>query len=86
MHIISRTILRTVELYSSVKMTLIEKALTDLKSQKCLNYSKTTCLFEINRSTLSQCHRDVAGSRVKKISNSKLLTLQQEITLIKYIN
>jgi len=67
-------------------MTPIEKALADLESQKCPNYSKTARLFGINRSTLSRRHRGVAGSRAEKIGNSKLLTSQQEITLIEYIN
>ena len=73
-HGISRTISKTVELHSSAKMTPIEKALADLESQKCPNYSKTALLFGVDRSTLSRRHRGVTGSRAEKISNGKLLS------------
>ena len=67
-------------------MTPIEKALAALESQKCPNYGKTARLFGVDRSTLSRRHRGVAGSKEDKISNEKLLSSQQEITLIGYIN
>ena len=85
-HTISRTISKTIECHNSAKMTPIEKALAYLESQKCPNYSKTALLFGVDRSTLSRRHRGVAGSKADKISNGKLLSSQQETTLIEYIN
>jgi S-adenosylmethionine synthetase len=46
----------------------IELAITDLETQKCLNYAATARKYKVERITLSRRHRDVIDSKKNQYS------------------
>jgi hypothetical protein len=65
----------------------IELAITDLETQKYLNYAITARKYKIERTTLSRRHRDITGSKKNQYSYTiKTLTNVQKNVLIQYIN
>ncbi len=67
-------------------MTSIAAALADLALQESFNYTATVKKFNINRSTLSQRHRDITASVKESKQTTSILSNQQEKELIRYIN
>src|SRR6266581_2527684 len=67
-------------------MTPINAALEDLKSQKCPNYTQAAKKFGCDRSTLSRRYRGVTGLQQDRVNALLLLTIQQQKSLVLYIN
>ena len=64
----------------------LEAALASLKLQDKPNYTKTAEQFSVNRTTLSQRHRNVTKLYSDARDNKRLLLDAQSKALIKYIN
>ena len=67
-------------------MDSIEAALADLALQEAPNYGATAKKYGCDRSTLSRRHRGVTGSKTDARSSKSLLSIQQQKTLVDYIN
>ena len=67
-------------------MTSIATALANLALQESFNYTVTAKKFNINRSTLSQRHKDIIVFVKKSKQTTLILLNQQEKELIRYIN
>jgi hypothetical protein len=65
----------------------IELTITDLETQKYLNYIITARKYKIERITLSRRYKDIIGSKEDQYSYIiKIFTNIQEDVLIRYIN
>ena len=67
-------------------MDPIDAALAALELQDPPNYTWTAKEFNVNRTTLSQRHRRITRSREDTTEMKSLLSIQQERTLLGYIN
>ena len=67
-------------------MDPIDAALAALELQDPPNYTWTAKEFNVNRTTLSRRHRRITRSREGATEMKSLLLIQQERTLLKYIN
>jgi len=67
-------------------MTSIEAAFADLALQDSFKYIATAKKFNINRSMLSQQHRNKTIFVKKSKQTTSILSNQQEKKLIRYIN
>jgi hypothetical protein len=67
-------------------MDLINVALAALELQDPPNYTWTAKEFNINRTTLSRRHRQITRFREDATEMKSLLSIQQERTLLGYIN
>ena len=67
-------------------MAPIDDALEDLKTQEHPNYTHTAEKYGVVRSTLSRRHRGVIVSRDESTDDKRLLSKQQQLNLVQYIN
>ena len=67
-------------------MDPINAALTTLELQDPPNYTQTAKEFNINRTTLSRRYRQITRARQDVTEMKSLLLIQQERTLLGYIN
>ena len=67
-------------------MDPINTALAALELQDPPNYTWTAKEFNVNRTTLSRRHRQITRSREDATEIKSLLLIQQERTLLGYIN
>jgi len=67
-------------------MDSINVALAALELQDPPNYTWTAKEFNVNRTTLSRRHRQITRSREDATEMKSLLSIQQERTLLGYIN
>ena len=67
-------------------MDPIDAALAALELQDPPNYTWTAKEFNVNRTTLSRRHRRITRSREGATEMKSLLLIQQERTLLGYIN
>jgi hypothetical protein len=67
-------------------MAPIDDALKALGSQESPNYTEIAKIYNVNRSTLSKRHRGVTGSKRDANERNSLLSYQQQLDLVKYIN
>ena len=70
----------------TVKMDPIDAAFAVLELQDPPNYTRTAKEFDVNRSTLSRRHRQITRAREDATEMKSLLFIQQERTLLGYIN
>ncbi|OCK96814.1 uncharacterized protein K441DRAFT_713598 [Cenococcum geophilum 1.58] len=64
----------------------IDAALAALELQDPPNYTRTAKEFNVNRTTLSRRHRQITRAREDATEMKSLLLIQQERTLLGYIN
>jgi transposase-like protein len=62
------------------------EALESLKPGETPQYAKVAREFGVDRSTLSRRHQGVCASQTEGYNQQQLLTAQQEVELIKYID
>ena len=67
-------------------MDPINAALAALELQDSPNYTWTAKEFNVNRTTLSRRHRRITRAREDATAIKSLLSIQQERTLLGYIN
>ena len=67
-------------------MDPIDAALAALELQDPPNYTRTAKEFDVNRSTLSRRYRQITRAREDATEMKSLLLIQQERTLLRYIN
>ena len=67
-------------------MDPIDAALAALELQDPPNYTRTAKEFNVNRSTLSRRYRQITRAREDATEMKSLLLIQQERTLLGYIN
>jgi len=70
----------------TIKMDPIDAALAALELQDPPNYTRTAKEFNVIRSTLSRRHRQITRAREDATEMKSLLLIQQEKTLLRYIN
>ena len=67
-------------------MDPINAAFAILELQDPPNYTRTAKEFDVNRSTLSRRYRQITRAREDATEMKSLLLIQQERTLLRYIN
>lgn len=85
MHTLNRIDRTTTRVYT-INMDSIALALKDLSLQDTPNIAATARLYNVDRSTLSRRFNKVTQSHQTKCENQSILSIQQEHTLVSYIN